>query len=369
MCAATRKNTCGLTGTERTGEDAVGVVVDVATAITREVRRAIGAGGRSVRPEVLDLYLRGQFAYRSLTRDGLDRALAHYRRTVALDADFTLGWAAIGATRTVQAFMGFLPPGDALPEGRDALERALRLDPGLGEAYGHLGYIALYFDRDFEKARRTLELARSLSPDSMMIRHEHADYLLVRGRVDDSLAEVQAGRSNDPTAWPGHGVVLYHALLARRFDIVLADGLKVLEAMPTRNTRTVHSWIARALWMTGRELEALERMRSVYEMDEAAWVRVERATRQLGARAGMAELARWMAAREPKNLQAGAFETAILFAAAGDTASALAWLERSDARREPFLLHAGADPFLDPISSDSRFLSFLKRLDITLAPR
>ena len=47
----------------------------------------------------------------------------------------------------------------------------------------------------------------------------------------------------------------------------------------------------------------------------------------------------------------------------------MSWLEQSDARREPFLLHAGADPVLDGLRGDARFTAFLGRLGITPVPR
>lgn len=358
---------------ERDLADVLGVVRDVAGTIAGEVGRAVeGAPGsrtpaRPVVPEALDLYLRGRYAYHSLTPAGLATALTFYTQALAVDGNFALAWVGVSATRTTQAFMGFLPPGDALPEARDAARRALVLDHGLGEAHAHLGYIALYFDRDFDSARTLLERAMALSPGSAMVRHEHADYLLARGRVQESLEEMRAGREKEPPSWPGRAMVLYHAFLARRYDILTAEGPVILQAVP--GSAAVRDWLARALWMAGRHAEALDGMQAAYGVEPAARRKIERAFRSSGPRAAMLALARCQAARQPKDLQGGAFKTALLFAAGGDADEALAWLERSDARREPSLLHAGADPFFDPIRADPRFLAFLERIGIIPAPR
>jgi TolB-like protein len=363
---------------ERDVVDVLDLIDEVASAVTTEVRDVVagtGAGSpsaaaraaRPIKPEALELYVRGRYAFLQLNREGFDQALRLYRQAVDTDPGFTLGWSGIAATLTAQAFFGIVTPAEALPQAREAAERALAIDAQLGEAHGSLGYIALYFDRDFDAARRKLELAVALVPNSMMVRHEYADYLLTKGQVEESLRQVEAGRETDPLSLPANGVVIYHALMAGRYATVVTEGQRLMEAQPNRGA--VRDWVSRALWLLGRHEEALALMRPDFGADALGWEQVEQAYRERGAKAAMALLAARRAAREPKGLQAGAFSTALLFGAAGDAGNALHWLEQSDARREPFLLHAGADPFLDPVRGDPRIKAFLARLGIASIQR
>ncbi len=46
----------------------------------------------------------------------------------------------------------------------------------------------------------------------------------------------------------------------------------------------------------------------------------------------------------------------------GETKEAMTWLERAYEERDPLLLTAKTDPFLDPLRSDPRFQDLLRRI-------
>lgn len=351
--------------------DALTLMAQVSEAITREIRKALASGDRgeapaslprTVRPEVLDSYLRARFAFHSMTPEGLGRALALYRETIEMDRDFAPAWNGVAATRTGQAFFGFVPPGDALPEAREAARHALSLDERLGEAHGSLGYIALYWDWNFDDAAGALERAVALSPNNMATRHQYADYLLVRGKAEASLEQVRAGLVTNPMSTTARAILVYHLLMARRYEDAVAEGVAISRS-PSGGA-TWRDYLGRALWLEGRHQEALAEWRAAFEMDDEAFGRVQDAYRRGGAAAAMLEFAQRTAAREPKDLQSGAVRAASLFAAAGDSEHAFHWLEQAYTRREAFLLHVVADPFFDPIRSDARFEALLRRIGI-----
>jgi tetratricopeptide (TPR) repeat protein len=283
-------------------------------------------------------------------------ALDEHRRAAQLDPSFALAWAGIAGVRSAQAFFGFATASEALPEARAAARRALALDARLGEAYGTLGYIALYWDRDFEGARVALEKAVALSPHATMTRHSYADYLLAAGDVEASLAQVRTALANDPVSWPARGVYLYHAFMARRYDEVAGQVRDIMKGGPA--TPTLRDYLARALWMQGQHGEALAEWRMAFGLGPA----LDQAHAKGGARQAMLALAAWAAARVSEDPQSGAERTASFYAAAGDADRAFPWLERSFSRQEPFILHVAADPFFDAVRSDPRMTDLLGRI-------
>ncbi len=362
---------------DRDVADVLGLMAEVSDRVTNEIQKVLAGGrgsamrpspARAVRPDVLDTYLRARYSFHLMTKEALDRALGLYRRAIELDPAFPAAWTGIAATRTAQAFFGFVAPGEVLPEGRNAARRALSLDDRQGEAESTLGYIALYWDWDFESAGKALRRAVDLSPNSMMVRHEYADFLLVQGNPEASVDQLRAGQALDPMSLNIRGMVLYHTLMARRFREGVDMAAAILQR-PGPLPSAAHDYVGRAFWFQGRQAEALIEWRAAFGIGDADYRTIDAAARRDGRKGAMAALAEWMATQQhPKSLQSGAVHTASLFAAAGDATHAFEWLELAYTRREPFLLHIVADPFFDPIRSDTRFKTLLQRIGIRQTP-
>ncbi|MGH9357065.1 MAG: TPR end-of-group domain-containing protein, partial [Terriglobia bacterium] len=58
-----------------------------------------------------------------------------------------------------------------------------------------------------------------------------------------------------------------------------------------------------------------------------------------------------------------AFSIALVYTGLGDHDNALEWLEKSYQDRSTFMVYVKADPLLDPVRSDPRFIALLRRMD------
>ncbi len=179
---------------------AIGVA---ALFLLRPWERADGLGGargatpQAIRPEVVALYMRGRYAYHSMTAEGLDSAIPLFRKALDLDPRFAQAWSGIALAMAARAFVGNSPPANVFPAARDAAQRALALDASQAEAVAVLGMVSLYRDRDFTGARRRLEAAARAMPDVAIVRHAYADYL--RSRAGRSRASRSCVRSSGTT--------------------------------------------------------------------------------------------------------------------------------------------------------------------------
>jgi cytochrome c-type biogenesis protein CcmH/NrfG len=75
-----------------------------------------------------------------------------------------------------------VPSAQGMADMRAAVERALALDPALGEAYASLGVVKLFFDWDWQGADRALRRAIQLNPSDAHAYHHLANYLIAVGR-------------------------------------------------------------------------------------------------------------------------------------------------------------------------------------------
>jgi non-specific serine/threonine protein kinase len=152
---------------DRTLEDVFEVQDEIARNITQALRitlspqeeRAI-AHKPTENSEAYDYFLRGRAYARRLTRTDLEFALQMYERAIKLDPGFALAHAEL-AIASSSIFYFHDSEQKWLERGREACDRALALDPLLGEAHAAKATIQegnKEFDEAIRSARRALEL-------------------------------------------------------------------------------------------------------------------------------------------------------------------------------------------------------------------
>jgi tetratricopeptide (TPR) repeat protein len=246
-------------------------------------------------------------------------------------------------------------------EARAAALRALELDPDLGGAHAVLGFLSLYSDWDWPAAARELERALTLSPNDSNVRHAYADYLLVIGKLEESLEQVRLGRSYDPLSPLSHQIVLYHALMAGHYDEVIVEGRRTLEKFP--GFTNPHGAIGDALWVLGRYQEALAEYEASWGPESDSFRTFSEAFERLGPQGAPKVVADRLAERaETETIHP--IGIAEWYAEAGEHDSAFEWLEKAFDVRTAQILHTPASPFLDSLHSDPRFDALMQRIGI-----
>jgi eukaryotic-like serine/threonine-protein kinase len=97
-------------------------------------------------PRARQLYMEGRFFINKRTTDGFARASELFEQAVREDPEYAR--AHYGRALAINSLIefGVLSMTDALPKVRNALDRALTLDPELGEAYGLRSLTARVYD-------------------------------------------------------------------------------------------------------------------------------------------------------------------------------------------------------------------------------
>jgi serine/threonine protein kinase/tetratricopeptide (TPR) repeat protein len=153
---------------DRTLEDVFAVQDEIARSITDALRitlspqeeRAI-AHKPTENAAAYDYFLRGRGYARRLTRTDLEFALQMYEHAIKADPNFALAYAEL-AIACAEIFYFHESEQKWVDRGRKACERALELDPHLGEAYAARSTIqeaSKEFDDAVRSARRAIELS------------------------------------------------------------------------------------------------------------------------------------------------------------------------------------------------------------------
>jgi TolB-like protein len=123
-------------------KDILNVEDDVAKAVAREIQlrltpqqRAELSRPRPVNPEAFDAFLQGYYFFQRNTDKDTEMAARYFERATQLDPSYVLVWVWLSRARNWQAEKGLIPMEEGHRLSREAIERALALDPNLAEAH------------------------------------------------------------------------------------------------------------------------------------------------------------------------------------------------------------------------------------------
>src|SRR5258706_9744871 len=153
-------------------KDILTVQDNVAKAVAREIRvrltsqqQAEWASSRPVNPEAFDAYLQGYYFFQGNTDKDADMAAKYYERATQLDPSYALAWVGLSRARNWQANIGLMPAEEGHRLAREAVERALALNPNLASAHAQMGRIELVVF-DWARADASFQRAIALEPEN-----------------------------------------------------------------------------------------------------------------------------------------------------------------------------------------------------------
>jgi tetratricopeptide (TPR) repeat protein len=341
---------------DRDARDVLAVENEIAGAIAGEVVRSLAGERRTsvvVSPEAHEEYLKGRFFWNKRTRDGYERALAHFRRAIDIEPLYARAWSGLADVYLLRCGYGFASPEVDLPKARAAARRAIELDEALAEPHATLGLIAQNYDWDWRTAEREYTRAIELDPAYATAHHWYAEWLTSQGRLDDALAEIERAHELDPLSLmieTDAGKMLY---FARRHDDAIQRLRRVLDTDPAFGE--AHRWL---VWvyaskqMYGEALAELERCPPGDPTFAGVW-RAYIAARS--GRPGDARRERASVAEICARSACPLWASFLPHVAMGETEQALDALEKMIPVRESSLTSLKVHPIYDPLRTHPRF--------------
>jgi serine/threonine-protein kinase len=293
------------------------------------------------------------------------KAIECYQRALKLSPDYAEAHAGL-ASALCQAPVYVAYPGtDAWPRVRAHASRALRLDPGLGDAHAALGLVTLCCDYEWTRAQHLFVQALELEASSYVLRQLYALYYLTSlGRADDALSLLDRARDDNPDV-PGITVFCgMSAVFGRQFERGLREADFVIEGQPM---------FVQAYWVRGMALEGLgdldgaiktfERGVEMTNRSSLFLSQLARACATSGDRKRATQILSELDERA-ENGGPGSYFTAEVHAALGNTELALDRLYAAYRQRNPLMVFAGVLFGLDPLRGTRRFRDLLMRLGL-----
>ena len=352
---------------DREDADVLAVQDEIAGAIADalELRLRVHEGTPRVRPttnpEAYDLYLRALQLRTDLSADGLQRATDLLDRAIELQPDFALAYAAKASVLEPRVLFRQIPQAEGLSATRAAIDHAFALDPRNAEAYVARGILQLFWEWDWAGAERSLRRAVALDPNNAHAWHHLGNYYRAMGRLDLAADARLRGLALDPLNARLRAALGEEYFYAGRWDDALAALQRAAQLDPLHPILLGRANTAvgpgRVYIAQGREADGVRELLRVAALRGASADETD-ALRMAYRTSGIHGFWRaWLAM--DRRQSGGAMDplrVASLSALAGDTAQALAWLERAYGERNPGLIFLRTDPSFASLRTSPRYV-------------
>lgn len=311
-----------------------------------------------------DLYLQGRYQWNLRSQLGLREAVKLFERAVGKDRRFALAHVGIADAWAQLGWLEFSAPTEAFPKAREAAERALALDDRLAEAHTSLGFVRFLYERDWEAARAEFQRAIALNPGYPLGHQFYADYLKALGRFDEALVEMRRALELDPVSMAvntGLGHVLY---LRRDYDAAILQYRKALEIDPAFGP--AHLWFGRPYLQKEMYDEAIAEIQKAVTASGGSTISLAvlaHAYASAGKKSVAEDILRGLL-ESSKTRYVPSYWIALIYIGLSERDEAIAWLERAYEERSSWLVWIGVEPRFDPLRTDVRLISLLRRMGL-----
>ena len=331
-------------------------------------------GRGSTNLEALTTFLKGMYSWNKgkemANPAKMMAGVEKFKKAVALDPSFALAYAALADTYSRSCYWGFLPPKEAVPTARAAVEKALALDDTLTEAYYALGFINMYFEWDWLKAESSLKRAITINPNDAEARQLLALLLICLGQFDEGIAQMQLALDLDPMSVEAHknlGQALFFS--GRNGEAVKALRRTIAMGQQGDPSVLLAHWLLGLVYLHGygdyeKALSQFKRAQALSPRPDPM-IEIQMAITQ--ARKGQKEPLRQGLDKVIENAEkvyASPFWIAEGLFALGEADAGFAWLEKAYEEHDWVMIVLGIAPCLVPYRSDPRYLRLLRKMNL-----
>jgi len=248
-------------------------------------------------------------------------------------------------------------------------EKALELDPSLGEAHATLGFLWMFHKWKWKEAETELKKSIELSPGYATAHHWYAILLAIEGRNAEAKAELERALEINPKSHNFQADLRQVYYLNHEYDKAKEYCHKALEIYP--DFVFAHDYLFDIYLQTGELSAAIEEKLEAErisvsfangsnELNE----RIEKhfaEAREKYRKAGLKQFLTDRLLQDPKSY----WEAATTYAFLGQKEKALDNLEQTFESRATFVMpFVKVEPVFDGLRSEPRYQAILKKLDL-----
>ena len=329
-------------------------------AIQAQVQAAEKGGTKNV--EAHESYLQGRFFLNRHSEKETGQARVAFERAVELDPNFALAWAGLAQTHvwdcnygTEGGQKGFK---DHLAAARDAVERALAIEPDLPDALYPKAVIETNFDYNWKGAAETLRKALALAPQDPTLLEWAGSLAFTRSQPQQGFDLSRRAVALDPVNARARAILANSLSNAGHQEESRAEYARVIELNPSAPNSYA------ALGMTYLLQGKFEEAATAAEKDTADWARLLTVSCARWGQKRVPESDAALAELIAKNGEVAAYQIAEVYGYRNDRDKAFEWLDRARRQRDAGISGLRPDVLLKSLHDDPRWDALLRTLGL-----
>ena len=330
--------------------------------LTGEEKKRVGTHATE-NSDAYQNYVKGRFYLVKRTGENLYKAIDEFNQAIVKDPNYAQAYAALADAYILLLDRGIISEREAAPKIRSAVQRALEIDPALGEAHAALAVVKEEVDWDWAGAEAEYRRAIELNPNDALTHHFYSVLLENLLRLSESMAENEKALALDPSSPQANANEAGLLTDMRRYDEALKK-LNILIAsdpdfQPYYFVRSVVEWhqgkqdAFAADWATATKMGGRADKAEVFESGY-------RKAKLKGACTGLIEFLKNKSGTE----YVSPYEIAVFYAILDDRDHTFEWLEKAYVEHSGRMEYIKIEDFFEPFHSDPRYLDLLRRMGL-----
>lgn len=313
--------------------------------------------------EAFRLYLQGRFFWNKRNLESLKKSIGFYEQSLGKDAAYAMAYVGLADSYQLLGEYNGMPIKEAFEKARAAAQKAMELNPNLGEAHCSLAYTQAFYDWNWTEAEKSFKRAIELSPNYATAHQWYGEYLLAVGKTNDSLAELNKAQELDPLSLIIATDIAGYYYTTRQFDKAIEHSLKAIEA----DKNFLYAYIF--LWVSQEQKGNIdEAAKSLFQNESLilppTLVQQGQTAYQKDGWKGFWQLKYSQATEPPLNQYFSNFQRAVAALRIDNTEAVFEWLTKSYEAKERWFVNLKFDPQWDKVRNDARFNELVRKANL-----
>jgi adenylate cyclase len=315
---------------------------------------------QEVNPEAYKAYLKGQFHWNKLSKEGLDSAAYYFSISRETDPGYALSYAGLSLVALARAQNGLIPYYEAAVDNIRFLEKAQELDSTEAEIYFLIAGFNTWGIWDFKKAESAFKKAIKLNPNNAMFRVYYSHLLCYFQNYDEAVIQGKYALRLDPfnNLIKGiYGMTLNncrkYGVADSLFNVVLKE--EPYDAISISNLKSTYH-------MEKKYHQAYEVWKTDLRNDEDALAALEKGYEKGGYTQALENLADLTVERS-KTRFVTPWRIFTLYTRAGNKDKAIEYLQKAYDVHDQNMPYIISDPIFDYLRDEPGFQQIVKKMN------
>ena len=313
-------------------------------------------------PEAYQAYLKGRYYWNRRTSENLKKAIEQFKAATDLDPNYALAYTGLADCFIVLNEYAGTPILETAPQAKTYAERAIAIDPQLGEPHATLGKVNAQLWQ-WAEAEREYKRAIELNPNYATAYHWYSIDLKTLGRNDEAAAMINRASELDPLSSVISINVTRMYQLQNNHDAAIKNTLKVIELDP--NFDAAYDFLGQSYLKQGWNAEAIANLEKAVELSNRASVDLYDlgyGYAVTGKRAEANAILKELEEKYARKESLGRYSAGV-YAGLGDKDRAFEWLEKEFQAKGELGNIRWAIPY-ETLREDLRYKDLLKRMNL-----